>query len=100
MEDEEFVELIHSMSPCEHLSLLESMFSLECLKNESMRQRIFEAEERTEVERVNAYTDEEVFTKLTTFMERLGHPINLAEYLAYKRELEYEGVCDSDDDCD
>lgn len=89
MEDREIREWLQAVPPCELTSLLESVFSHDCLKNPVVREAILQYEEQEQVSRVYDYSDEEVFTNYMEFRELLGDPINLTEYLADKREWEY-----------
>lgn len=54
-------------------------------------------EEQEDETRVEEYSEEEVFSKYIEFKELMGDPLNIAQYLAEKREWEYESEGDMDD---
>ena len=90
MEDLEFDEWLKSASGLELTSLVESLFSLDFLRCDAVTEAILSFEQDEEVFRIESLSDEEVFTKYMEFNELLGAPVNLSEYLADRREWEYE----------
>ena len=99
MEDMEFEEWLKSVSGLELASLVESLFSLEFLKCDAVREAIISLEQDEELGRIESLSDEEVFTKYTGFNDLLGTPVNLSEYLAERREWEYECQGDTEYKC-
>ena len=93
---EDFEKSIQEASPIELATLMESLFSLDCMKDYAVKESILRYEEQEEKDRVDEYSDEEVFVKYMEFRELSDDPLNLAEYLAERREWEYE----SQDECD
>ena len=90
MGDLEFEEWLKSASWLELTSLVESLFSLDFLRCDAVTEAILSFEQDEEVFRIESLSDEEVFTKYMEFNELLGAPVNLSEYLADRREWEYE----------
>jgi len=90
MGDLEFDEWLKSASGLELTSLVESLFSLDFLRCDAVTEAILSFEQDEEVFRIESLSDEEVFTKYMEFNELLGTPVNLSEYLADRREWEYE----------
>ena len=90
MGDLEFEEWLKSASGLELTSLVESLFSLDFLRCDAVTEAILSFEQDEEVFRIESLSDEEVFTKYMEFNELLGDPVNLSEYLADRREWEYE----------
>ena len=97
MEGMEIWEVLKGLPPVEIVSLLESILSLDCLKDPLVRESILQYEEQEDETRVEEYSEEEVFSKYTEFKELMGDPLNIAQYLAEKREWEYESEGDMDD---
>ena len=97
MEDVEFEMWLKEVSPMELASLVESLFALDCSRHPVVREAILQLEEKEALERVGNYSDEEVFAKYIEFSELLGTPVNLTEYLAERREWEYESQCDCEE---
>lgn len=89
-------EALQSMPLWERSAFAESIFSLDCLKNGLVREAILEFEENEAEEEVDAYTNERVYSRYIEIREQIGEPLNLAEYLAERREWEY----DSQDGCE
>ena len=83
-------ELFRDIPSMELVSLVESLFSHDCLKNPAVKESVLHFEEQEEEIRVEEYSDEEVFSKYMEFRDMSGDPLDLAEYLAEKREWEYE----------
>ena len=83
-------ELFRDIPSMELVSLVESLLSHDCLKNPAVKESVLHFEEQEEEIRVEEYSDEEVFSKYMEFRDMLGDPLDLAEYLAEKREWEYE----------
>lgn len=96
MEDLKFDEWLRAASGLELTSLIESLFSLEFLKCDTVKEAIISLEQDEELERIESLSDEEVFTKYSGFNDMLGTPVNLPEYLAERREWEYECQDDAD----
>lgn len=90
MEDLEFDEWLQDASGLELRSLVESLFSLEFLKCDAVRDAIISLEQDEELKRIESLSDEDVFTKYVGFNEMFGTPVNISEYLAEKRKWEYE----------
>ena len=97
MEGMEIWEVLKGLPPVEIVSLVESILSLDCLKDPLVRESILQYEEQEDETRVEEYSEEEVFSKYTEFKELMGDPLNIAQYLAEKREWEYESEGDMDD---
>lgn len=97
MEGMEIWEVLKGLPPVEIVSLLESILSLDCLKDPLVRESILQYEEQEDETRVEEYSEEEVFSKYTEIKGLMGDPLNLAQYLAEKREWEYESEGDMDD---
>ena len=96
MGDMKFDDWLKAASGLELTSLIESLFSLEFLKCDAVREAIISLEQDEELERIESLSDEEVYTKYTGFNDMLGTPVNLPEYLAERREWEYECQDDAD----
>lgn len=90
MEALEFDEWLKAASGLELMSLIESLFSLEFLKCDTVKEAIISMEKDEEMERIESLSDEEVFTKYTGFNDMLGTPVDLSGYLAERRKWEYE----------
>ena len=90
MDDLVIEELFRDILSMELVSLVESLFSHDCLKNPTVKESVLHFEEQEEEIRVEEYSDEEVFSKYMEFRDMSGDPLDLAEYLAEKREWEYE----------
>lgn len=90
MGDMKFDDWLKAASGLELTTLIESLFSLEFLKCDAVREAIISLEQDEELERIESLSDEEVYTKYTGFNDMLGTPVNLSEYLADRREWEYE----------
>ena len=97
MEGMEIWEVLKGLPPVEIVSLMESILSLDCLKDPLVRESILQYEEQEDETRVEEYSEEEVFSKYIEFKELMGDPLNIAQYLAEKREWEYESEGDMDD---
>ena len=97
MEGMEIWEVLKGLPPVEIVSLVESILSLDCLKDPLVRESILQYEEQEDETRVEEYSEEEVFSKYIEFKELMGDPLNIAQYLAEKREWEYESEGDMDD---
>lgn len=90
MDDLVIEELLRDIPPMELVSLVESLFSHDCLKDPAVKESVLQFEEQEEEMRVEDYSDEEVFSKYMEFRDLSGDPLNLAEYMAERREWEYE----------
>lgn len=99
MEEMEIREWLQDVPSIELASMVESIFSLDCMKHSAVREAILQFEEHEQEVRVDDYTDDEVFTRYLEFRELLGNPVNLTEYLADRREWEYysQGVIEDTD---
>ena len=90
MDDLVIEELFRDIPSMELVSLVESLFSHDCLNNPTVKESVLHFEEQEEEIRVEEYSDEEVFSKYMEFRDMSGDSLDLAEYLAEKREWEYE----------
>ena len=97
MEGMEIWEVLKGLPPVEIVSLVESILSLDCLKDPLVRESILQYEEQEDETRVEEYSEEEVFSKYIEFKELMGDPLNIAQYLAEKRDWKYESEGDMDD---
>lgn len=100
MDPFELQNYFEGLSSYEWEKIAEYLFSLECFKNPSIWEAVLKMEEQEEENRVKEYSDEEVFTKYMEFNEKIGTPINLEEYLADRREWEYESSSEEPENLD
>lgn len=98
MDEIEINELFRDVPSMELVPLVEALFSLDCLKISDVKDSILELEGQQEEKKVDDYSDEEVFSKYMEFMELNGTPLDLAEYLADRREWEYESQEEMEED--
>lgn len=84
------IDRMLALDTWECTAIAEALFSLDCLKNDMVREAILELEgDEAEME-VEGYTYEEIYSRYTEYMNQMGDPIDIAEFLADKREREYE----------
>ena len=79
MDDLVIEELFRDIPSMELVSLVESLFSHDCLKNPTVKGSVLHFEEEEEEIRVEEYSDEEVFSKYMEFRDMSGDPLDLAE---------------------
>lgn len=92
MEDIEIKKLLQSIPHAELVSLLESLFLLDCMKDPAIKDAVLQFEQQEDWESVHECSDENVFAQYMEYREVIGDPLILSEYLAERRQSKYESV--------